>query len=95
MLKVAEAAPESRGATPPVARDTEVIIAVPMPRPSISMPGRMYVAYAGSTPTWAISASAPAASSRPGTIRVRGGTLLSSRAAIWVEPVIMPTVMGR
>ncbi len=95
VLKVAEAAPASRGATLAVASEMEVIIAVPMPRPSMSMPGRMCEAYAGADPTCAMIASAPAASSSPGTMRARGGTRFRRRAATCVEPVIMPTVMGR
>ena len=38
----------------------------------------------------------PAAAVRkPGPISRRGGTRVIRRAPIWVEPVIMPAIMGR
>ncbi len=39
VLTIAEATPASRGSTPVVARDIAGMNAVPMPRPSRSMPG--------------------------------------------------------
>ncbi len=37
----------------------------------------------------------PAARTMPGTISMRGGTRCSSRAEIWVEPMMIAAVKGR
>ena len=70
--------------------------AVPMPRPSRS------VAPAGGRPAYEeptssrVSSSMPTAATRkPGPISSRAGTRVISRVPIWVEPMIMPTTIGR
>ncbi len=45
--------------------------------------------------SWVSSSMPMAATRKPGPISSRGGTRVISRAPIWVEPVIMPAIIGR
>ncbi|CAM5606751.1 hypothetical protein SGLAM104S_01294 [Streptomyces glaucescens] len=44
---------------------------------------------------WVSSSMPTAATRKPGPISSRGGTRVSRRVPIWVEPVIMPATIGR
>ena len=95
VFSVAEVTPASCGATPAVAVANTGMKVRPKPRPSRISAGSTSVAYEPPTEIFVIQAMPPAAISMPGTSSIRGGSLVSSRAAIATETKISVALIGR
>ncbi len=66
-----------------------------MPSPSSTWAGSTAETYELSTRSW-VSIRMPRAETRkPVPISSRGGSTFISREPIWVDPVTMPTIIGR